>query len=138
MNSIKCKKCGLSNFPSEVECRRCRAPIADAAAKRRVEKKPCRFGVLSIASFGLVAGLLYYSYNGVRNSMSEINSTETNRLASQPVQKQTPGLSRTEYDRKRAGQVGNLLKDNPSFAAQKQHDEETQKLIQSVSNSQPK
>jgi hypothetical protein len=138
MNSIKCKKCGLSNFASEVECRRCRTLFADAATKRRIEKKPRRFGVLSIAFFVLVAGILYYAYNGVQNSMNEINSSETNRIATQPLQQQTPGLSRTEYDRQRAAQVGNSLKENPSFAAQKQHNEETQKLMQSVSNSQPK
>ncbi|MGQ0540625.1 MAG: hypothetical protein ACT4O9_02090 [Blastocatellia bacterium] len=66
--------------------------------------------------------------------MSEINANDAKRVASQPTQPPL-GLSRTEYDRQRAANVGNAIKDNPSFAAQKKHNEETQKIMQQASNS---
>ena len=128
----------MSNFANEADCRRCQNPLADAVTNRRREKRPRRFGVLSIAAFAFVVWVLYYAYNGVQDSIVQINSSETNRIASQPLPQQSLGLSRTEYNRQRAGQVGNSLKDNPSFAAQKQHNEDTQKMMQAVSNTQQK
>lgn len=137
MNSIKCKNCGLSNFASEVECRRCAKPFLNAVRQghnSRQDKPPRRYSIVSLAIFAAVAFAAYYIYLGMQQSVAEVNANDAKRVASQPAQP-PPANSRTESDRQRSAQVGNSLKDNPSFAAQKQHDEETRKIMQQASNS---
>jgi hypothetical protein len=90
--------------------------------------------IVSLAIFAAVAFAIYHIYLGMQQSVAEVNANETKRVASQPAQP-TVANSRTEYDRQRSAQVGNSLRNNPSFAAQRQHDEETRKALQQASNS---
>jgi hypothetical protein len=131
MNSIKCKNCGLSNFASETECRRCGNSFSQSS---QVDKLPRRFSFATLAILAVVAGLLYYVFLEMQQSVSEVNANDANRVASQ-AKDPAAGLSRTEYDRQRAGQYGNAMQNNPSFAAKKKRDEETQKIILQASNS---
>lgn len=131
MNSIKCTNCGLSNFSSETECRRCGNQFFQSS---QTNKTPRRWPFATLAILAVAAGGLYYIFSGMQQSVSEVNANDAKRVASQPTQQPT-GLSRTEYDRQRAGQYGNAIKDNPSFAAQQKHNEETQKIMQQASNS---
>lgn len=82
-----------------------------------------------------VAGGLYYVFLGTGQSVNEVNTNDAKRVASQPAQQQPAGLSRTEYDRQRAGQYGSAVQDSPSLTASQKHNEETQRLMQQVSNS---
>jgi hypothetical protein len=135
MNSIKCKNCGLTNFSSALECSRC-GNVFRIAASRRTGKP--RFSIWSLVAIALVAGVFYYFYNGLKQSVDEVNADEAKRVAAQPtVQPASAGLSRTEYDKQRAGGVGNLVKKSPGLTAHQQHIDETQKAMQQVSNTQP-
>ena len=138
MNSIKCRNCGLSNFAIENECRRCGSALYGSGGRSAAkEKRPRRFSVISLVIYAALAIGGYYLYQSFLKSVNEVNANDAYRVGTQPPQKpQQAGLSRTEYDRQRSSQVGNALKENPSFAAQKQHDADTQRAMQQASNSQ--
>lgn len=136
MNSIKCKNCGLSNFSSADECARCGYAFSDAKrGKTRPDgKRPSSFSVASLFVYAALAVGGYYLYSGIYKSVEAVDAAAAQRVAAQPPQKAPPpGLSRNEADRQHSAQVGTAIKENPSFAAQKRHDEETQKLIQESS-----
>lgn len=135
MNSIKCSKCGLSNFASEVECRRCGTPLF---ISNRTAERPRRSGRSSLITLVICASLIvggYYLYNGMKSSMEEVNKSEESRVKTEIPQKpEDQGLSRTESDQKRAARVGDTIRENPNIEAQRQHNEEMQKAIQQASN----
>jgi hypothetical protein len=85
-----------------------------------------------------VAGGFYYVFLGMRSSVSEVTANDANRLASQPVQQGLSGESRTTLDRQRANHIGNAMNVNPSLEAHQKRTEDTQKLMEQISNSAPK
>jgi len=136
MNSIKCKNCGLKNFSTDMECRRCGYSFLQSARKRR-DSKPRRFSVWSLLMITLFAGLLYYFYSGVQKSIEEVNASDAKRVAAQPTPRPgEQGLSRTDYDRQKSDTYANSVKNSSSLAAHQQHINDTEKIAQQVSNSQ--
>lgn len=135
MNSIKCKNCGLTNFAVETECRRCCSPLFGSGGRREAkEKRPRRFTVISLVVYAALAIGGYYLYLSLMDSVENVNKEDAYRVGTQQPQKpQQQGLSRTQYDRQRAGQYGNAIKENPAFNAQQKHNDETQKLMQAAS-----
>ncbi|HVF30250.1 MAG TPA: hypothetical protein VNA22_04735 [Pyrinomonadaceae bacterium] len=134
MKSYKCKNCGLNYFPSDVECRRCGNSFVDA--KKKKEKQPRSFSVLSLLMIAGVLGLVYYFYNGVQATTKQVNANEAQRMASQPAERPAqPGLSRTKYDQQRSGHYGDAVKTSPSIKAHEQRSKDTEKAIQQISNS---
>jgi hypothetical protein len=134
MNSIKCKSCGLKNFSSDVECRRCGHSFV-VEQKKQSHKQPRRFSFGSLLMIALVLGVVYYFYSGVEGTMEEIDASEAKRLQSQPKQQPAQGLSRTEQDRQRSGHFGDAVKSSQSLGAHNQHIKDTEKAMQQVSNS---
>ncbi|MCA1589599.1 MAG: zinc finger Ran-binding domain-containing protein [Acidobacteria bacterium] len=132
MNSAKCKKCGLSNFAVDPECRRCGAPLSTKQGSRQARP---RFSVLSILIVPAVAIGVYYILFGTRDSVADVNSREANRVGVQPAQPSDAGLSRSEYDRQRAQRVGNALSLNPDLEKHTNRTKETEKTIEHLSNS---
>lgn len=133
MNSIKCKNCGLSNFPNEAVCRRCGGDLHARAIVARGSS--ASFGrYVPLLFIALVVGAVYYFYSGVAQDADQVNATR-----SKPPAVHTPqpsqGLSRTEYDRQRAANVGDAIRQNPGLEAQKKQQQETQRIMQQVSNS---
>ena len=82
-----------------------------------------------------ILGVVYYFYNGVQNSMAEIDAAEAKRVASQPASGQSRGLSRSQQDRQRAGSFGNAVKNSESLNAHQKQIQQTEKAMQQVSNS---
>jgi hypothetical protein len=135
MNSIKCKNCGLSNFASESECRRCGNPFSQSPQR---DKPPRRYSLASLLIFAAVAGGLYYIFIGMQRSVSEVTANDENRVASQPVQQGLSGDSRTTLDRQRANHIGNVMNVSPSLDAHQRRVEESQKMMEQLSNSSQK
>ncbi len=135
MNSIKCKSCGLKNFSSDVECRRCgHSFVIDQ--KKKAQRPPRRFSIWSVLMIAFVLGLVYYFYDGVQGTMEGINANDAKRVQSQPKERPaTPGLSRSEHDRGRSGHYGDAVKDSQSLKAHDQRSKDTEKAIQQISNS---
>lgn len=137
MNSIKCKNCGLKNFSSEAECRRCGYSFLQTA-KPKKEKTPRRYGVSTLVMVALLGGLAYYVLVGTEKSIEQINANEAKRVASQPAERPAvPGLSRNEYDRQKTMTYSQAVKNSPSLSAHQQHIDQTEKAMQQISNSQP-
>ena len=136
MKSIKCKNCGLTNFSSEIECRRCGHSFVQSA-KTKKEKAPSRFGPSTLVMVALLGGLVYYFYSGTQTSIEKVNADEAKRAASQPAERPvTPGLSRSQYDQQKAGTYGDAVKNSSSLNAHQQHINESQKVMQQISNNQ--
>lgn len=134
MNSIKCNNCGLKNFASDIECRRCGFSFVQAALKKR-QRPPRRFSIWSLLMIAGVLGVVYYFYSGVQTSVDEITASEAKRVASQPAAQPTQGLSRTQHDQQRAGHYGDAVKNSQSLNAHQKRVEETEKTVQQLSNS---
>src|SRR5262245_22717868 len=107
MSSVKCRKCGLTNFADAEFCSRCRLPFS-FQANTKTEKRGPRISLVSLLAFSVVAIIVYYMVGGFEQSMNDINAAEANRAASQPRQPDA-GLSRTEYEQKRAAQYGTAV-----------------------------
>jgi hypothetical protein len=136
MKSIKCKNCGLSNFSSEVECRRCGNSFLKTA-QTKSERPPRRFSLSTLLMVALACGLVYYFYSGSRDSMEKVNANDAKRVASQPEERPvTPGLSRSQYDQQKAGTYGDAVKNSSSLGAHQQHINDSQKMMQQISNNQ--
>ena len=130
MNSIKCKNCGLTNFPTDVECRRCGRPFKGPKAEGSA---PRRFSIVTLVLFAALAVASYYIFTGMQKSVSEVNANEANRVASQPPQPDA-GLSRTEQDRRRAQRVGNAVNISPGLTEHQNRTKETEKMVEQLAN----
>lgn len=136
MNSIKCKNCGLKNFSSDEECRRCGFSFLTPAKSKR-EKTPRSFSLWSVVMVALAGGLAYYVFVGTEKSVEHINANDAKRVASQPGERPVaPGLSRSEYDRQKSMTYGQAVKNSSSLSAHQQHIDQTEKTMQQISNGQ--
>ena len=123
------------NFSSDFECRRCGHSFV-VEQKKNAQRAPRRFSIWSVLMIAFVLGLVYYFYNGVQGTMEEINANEAKRVGSQPAERPaTPGLSRTQYDRQRAGHYADAVKNSQSLDAHNQHIKDTEKAMQQASSS---
>lgn len=123
------------NFTTEPECRRCGFSFARSDDKKR-DGSPRSFSLVTPLMIALAAGVVYYFYTGVQSSVEEVNTNEAKRSASQPAERPgTPGLSRAEYDRQKAGTYGDAVKNSPGLNAHQQRVNQTEKAVQEISNS---
>ena len=137
MNSIKCRSCKLSNFPDDVECRRCGAPLYETNVVKSKQKAPSSFSIYPYLLLAIAIGIGYYFFYGVQDNVSKVNASEAKRLAEQK-QDPTAGLSRKEVEKQRTTAIGNAIATNPSLQAHQSHVDETKKLMESGSNSNSK
>lgn len=132
MSSIKCKSCGLNNFSTLAECRRCGNSLIEV--KKRKERRPSRFSIWSLLPIVVVLAIVYYFYSGVTGEMEEIEAKDAKRVAAQPkTGSNEQGLSRTKQDKQRSGHYGEAVKNSPSLNAHDQRTRDTEKAIQQVS-----
>ena len=136
MSSIKCKSCGLTNFAHAEVCARCKNPFTQKV-KPKKEKAPRSFSYVTLVFFAVVAVIVYYMVGGFQTSMNQINANEANRVASQPKDPDA-GLSRTEYDKKHAGQYGSAVQSSNSFGENQKHNEDIQKMMNASQGQQQK
>jgi hypothetical protein len=134
MKSIKCKNCGLSNFPNDVECRRCGFSFLKAA-KATKQKSPRSFSFSTLLIIAVVAGIAYYIYDGTQQSIDKVNANEAKRAASPPAERpMAPGLSRSEYDRQKSQTYGDAVRGSQSLSDHNKHVQQTEKAMQQISN----
>ena len=132
MNSITCKKCGLKNFARAADCTRCGYSFANV----RRGKKPRRFSVWSLLMIAMVCWVVHYFYQGVQQSMQELQENEARRVAAQyKLQKRNTGLSRSQSEQRRAETFGDAVKNSSSLNAHQQRVNETEKTLKQASNS---
>ena len=136
MNSIKCKNCGLTNFPNDPECRRCGYSFLKSA-KTKDKKIRGGFSVWTLLLFALFAGIGYYFYTGTQASVQKVNADEANRAASEPTERPlAPGSARSEYDRQKKQTYAGAVRDSQSLADHNKQIQRTEKMMQQISNGQ--
>lgn len=135
MNSIKCPNCGLANFSTDLECRRCRELLYRPTDRIVSSKPPRRNGLIALLIFAALAGGGYYIYTGMKESVNQVSSTDTKRVAEQPANQPEAGLSRAEDDRHRSQRVGNFVGISPGLNAHTNRTQQTQQTIEQMTNS---
>ncbi len=135
MKGIKCSSCGLTNFGSELFCRRCGSGIGQFTATRSKKRNPREEAkqsswLYTILIIVLIAGGAYYLYGGFLKSFEEVQSPV-------PVQTKTPApnpqpalTSRTESDKQRTVPFKNAIQNSQGLSEADRRLAETQKLMQ--------
>jgi hypothetical protein len=132
MSSIKCSHCGLQNFAYDDGCRRCGQPFLKKKSKLR---RPRRFSFGSLLIVAFAGGFAYYAYYGMQKSADDVYAGEMKRIEQQKQDK-TAGLSRSEYQKQRAGTFASAIKESNSLTAHNERIAETQKAMQDAANAQ--
>jgi len=96
-----------------------------------------RISLVSLLALAMLGYLVYYMFGGFEQSLEKVNSAEADHLAIQARDK--PGnLSRTQYDRQRAGQYGNAIQNSNSLGEARSHNEEVRQMMQAGQGEQPR
>ena len=135
MNSVKCPNCRLSNFSTDLECRRCGKLLYRPTDRVISEKPPLRNSLISLLIFTALAAGGYYIYTGMKASVNQVSATETKRVAAQPANQPDAGLSRAEADRQRSQRVGNFVGISSGLNAQSNRTQQTEQTIDQLTNS---
>lgn len=135
MNSVKCANCRLSNFSTDLECRRCGKLLYRPTDRVISEKPPLRNALISLLIFTALGAGGYYIYTGMKASVNQVSSTDTKRVSSQPASQPDAGLSRTEADRQRSNRVANFVGASSGLNAHSNRTQQTQQTIDQLANS---
>lgn len=133
MNSTKCPKCGLTNFATDLECKRCGTSFVQKTSNSGSRPK---VSIVALVIFAGVAAAFYYIFIGVQGSVDKVNSTEANRVGAQPALPPDAGRSRAEYDRYRGQTVANAVGAAPGLAEHTNRTQQTENTINQMTNSQ--
>lgn len=136
MNSIKCPNCGLPNFSTDVECRRCRKLLYRPTDRIISEKPPRRNTLISLLIFTALGAAGYYIYTGMKASVDKVGVNDVKRVAAQPKSQPDAGLSRAEADRQRSQRVANAVGASQGLAEHNNRTQQTQKTLEQLTNSQ--
>ena len=132
MKSEKCKKCGLVNSAGSPACKRCGCDLAGGESWNKRAPGPRdaakRFSLWPWILLLAIGSVGYYLYQGVERSYENVATSDDKRVATERKDA-PPGLSRTEYDSRRAGQYGSAVANSPGLNTSQQHTNEINKLM---------
>lgn len=132
MRSEKCTKCGLVNPVGADGCLRCGSRLAKMSPRSSGPQSPKeaarKFSLRPWIILLALGAIGYYLYSGVERSYENVAATDDKRVATERKDA-PPGLTRTEYDNRRAGQYGNAITNSNSLATSQQHTNEINKLM---------
>jgi hypothetical protein len=134
MRSAKCPNCGLANYSTDVECRRCGKLLYRPTDRVVTEKPPIRNSLITLLIFVALGAGGYYIYSEMQASVSKVGANEAKRVAAQPPPQQ-PGSSRAVQDRERSQRVANAVGASNSLAAHEQRVRETENMMNNLTNS---
>ncbi|MGD9630071.1 MAG: hypothetical protein AB7V18_12580 [Pyrinomonadaceae bacterium] len=135
MRSAKCPHCGLANYSTDVECRRCGKLLYRPTDRVVTDRPPRRNALISLLIFAALAVGGYYIYTGMRSAITHVGENETKRVAAQPkTPAQQNGLSRADDDRQRAQRVANAVNISPALAEHQKRVQETERMVNQTSN----
>ena len=133
MRSAKCPNCGLANYSTDVECRRCGKLLYRPTDRVVTDKPPRRNALITLLIFVALGAGGSYIYSEMQASVSKVGANEAKRVAAQPAQQ--PGSSRAVQDRERSQRVANAVGASNSLAAHEQRVRETENMMNNLTNS---
>ena len=136
MRSAKCPHCGLANYSTDVECRRCGKLLYRPTDRVVTDKPPRRNALITLLIFVALGAGGSYIYSEMQASVSKVGANEAKRVAAQPAQQ--PGSSRAVQDRERSQRVANAVGASNSLAAHEQRVRETENMMNNLTNSSPR
>ncbi|QYO68243.1 hypothetical protein [Leptolyngbya sp. 7M] len=134
MNSVKCRACGLINFASEDNCKRCGGELAislHTSTGSTSGTKGITFGKLAFIAALAVAGYFFYSTYFMSSSDPAEQMSNSTRLSDLKTSSET----RAELDRQRSQRVANAVGAAPGLNAHENRTRETDRLMNQISNS---
>jgi len=143
MKGVQCGQCGLSNFRSQIFCKRCGFRIGEymlsssksKGAVHAVPKGPRQAAkqsswIYTMLFIAVIGGAAYYLYSGFLSSFDEVNQkdpSQTNGLTPRP---QPTLTSRSDSDQKRLQPFKNAIHNSQGLAESEKRLAETRKLMQ--------
>lgn len=77
----------------------------------------------------------YHLYMGTLDSVTQAGADDAVRVGPRPTPRvQTAALSRTEQDRRHAGNVGTKIKENPAIVEHQRHNDETERMLRETTD----
>jgi len=137
MNKEKCTKCGLTNLPSDLSCRRCGEPVGDNffhSSPRIGPRQAAKSGswLSTLVLVAVLAGSAWYLFSGFEKSYDSVKTTEQTRPGAQvnkPVD--TPG-TRAQFEQQQKQNYKTAIANSEGLRLSQKHTEETQKLMRSI------
>ena len=74
MKSAKCPHCGLANYSTDVECRRCGKLLYRPTDRVVTDKPPLRNGLITLLIFVALGAGGYYIYSEMQASVSKVGA----------------------------------------------------------------
>ena len=138
MTSIKCTSCGLTNFATEEQCKRCGAILGfgDFAATRESSAMPRRISLgkpilLVVFAFGG-----YYVYSNYLSTPAKPKPKAENATKMSDIEPSQQ--TRSEMEKERTKRIATAVGAAPGLNAHETRTKETDRLMNSVSNTASK
>ena len=130
MIRTKCSRCGLINLESDLTCRRCGTQVGNfAVVHKRTEPSKAVSWSYYLLALALVGSAAAYIYSGLENSYTQVERSETNRLAQQ-ANSQPVDQTRSQFEKQQTGHNGSAIQNSNSLAQSQKHVDEVQKLTE--------
>ncbi|MBV9240951.1 MAG: hypothetical protein JO314_02990 [Acidobacteria bacterium] len=122
----------MVNSVGSQACKRCGSGLLATGGGRAATKGPRaaagKFSLWPWIILLAIGAVGYYLYQGVQRSYENVAATDDKRVATERKDA-PPGLTRSEYDNRRAGQYGNAVSNSAAIANSQQHTDEINKLM---------
>jgi hypothetical protein len=133
----KCTKCGLTNLPSDLACRRCCNPVGDNfmhSSPRIGPRQAAKSGswLSTLVLVALLGGAAWYLFSGVEKSYDSVKTTEQPRSGPQANKPADTPATRTQFEQQQKQNYKTAVANSEGLRLSQKHTDETQKLMQSI------
>lgn len=138
MNSIRCSNCGLTNFASEEQCKRCGGFLGfnESPVAKETNGMPVRFSLAKLIVIPALAFGGYYIYSNYLSGPTSPKPRMQNASNISDVRPSQQTLS--DIDRQKTQRIANAVGVAPGLNAHDQRTKETDRIMNAVSNTAPK
>jgi len=134
MNKEKCTKCGLTNLPTDLACRRCGNPVGDNfmhSSPRLGPRQAARKGswLSTLVLIALLGGAAWYLFSGVEKSYDSVKTAEQSRPGAQFNKPADTLGTRSQFEQQQKQNFKTAIQNSKGLAESQRHTQEVQKLV---------